>query len=100
MIFFIHNVQHTSKNYKICEAEESENREEKNRKVDLQEIQILKLAQKDFKIIINILREQKMRIIDKNIKKSQQKIGIYLKNKIQINKRRALISSRPQEIPK
>lgn len=58
----------------------------KKRKTDLQEIEIMKLAQKDFKMIINILKSQKMGIIGKNIKKFQEKIGSYFKNKIQINK--------------
>lgn len=37
-------------------------------KTDLQDIEILNLVQKDFKMIINILKEQKMVIIGKNIK--------------------------------
>lgn len=41
---------------------------EKIEKIDLQDIEILNLVQKDFKMIINILKEQKMVIIGKNIK--------------------------------
>lgn len=70
VIFFIHNVQHKSKNFKICEAGKSKNWE--NTEIDLQGIQILKLAQKYFTMTINILREQKMGD-NKKYKESQQK---------------------------